>query len=338
MSIPTYWKTSLAAIDETMAIVRKGQVMQICHSAGGRPVCMAFYGKPNDIKRTANLSSALGAGSTKYYADRTAADYRPTLMLVGCIHGGEFEGTAALNNLIYVLETGRDIAGCKHPKLTEIAKKINLLLIPCANPDGRARINFDSFVGRTFYDLRYYNQGTWKDGSLCDWPGCKAVHPIAGHVDFLGGYFNDDGINLMHDNFFMPMAAETKALFETADKYAPDLCIQLHGCGDVANMVLPTANVPDWMHDVTTQLDARIASRCKPERLKYYRATPGYKRRKRAAFNLASAISHLCGKPCIVYESNQGLVDGKIVQDYEQIYRHHIILFEELFDMLEAKV
>lgn len=73
-----------------------------------------------------------------------------------------------------------------------------------------------------------YGQGTRKDGSLYGWPGAKAVHPMRGDVGILGAYFNDDGINPMHDEFFAPMAEETKAIVQVARQEAPDITVSLH--------------------------------------------------------------------------------------------------------------
>ena len=78
-----------------------------------------------------------------------------------------------------------------------------------ANPDGRSRVTPEAMVGRTGKDLRYWGQGTWAGGSLCGWSECKQVHPIQ-NVGFLGGYFTDDHINIMHDNFFHLMARESQ--------------------------------------------------------------------------------------------------------------------------------
>ncbi len=99
-SVPGYWKTSLEDIETTAARVKKGTARLLCMSAGNRPVYGMFYGKPNELKRSANLSSAMGAGNMKHYADKSAQDYKPTLFLVGAVHGGELEGTAALMNLV----------------------------------------------------------------------------------------------------------------------------------------------------------------------------------------------------------------------------------------------
>ena len=47
-------------------------------------------------------------------------------------------------------------------------------------------------------------------------------------------------------------------------------------------------------------------------------------------------MHHVCGEPCVTYESNQGLVpyeyNGRMQMGstYDEIYRHHQILFEEL--------
>ena len=55
--------------------------------------------------------------------------------------------------------------------------------MPVCNPDGRSHVPFNNYVGKTFRELRYYNQGTWKDGSLCGWPQCKRFFPIKDYVE-----------------------------------------------------------------------------------------------------------------------------------------------------------
>jgi len=83
-------------------------------------------------------------------------------------------------------------------------------------------------VGRTGKDLRYWGQGTWAGGSPCGWPECKQVHPIQ-DVGFLGGYFTDDHINIMHDNFFHLMARETQVLLDLWAEEQADVVLHLHG-------------------------------------------------------------------------------------------------------------
>lgn len=337
---PEYWKTTLEEIDQQMLGVKKGKRRILCVSPGGRPVYAVFYGKENQIDRTANLSSALGAGDPSCYANREAADWRPTLLLAGCIHGGEFEGTAALLNLISVMETGKDLAGEPYTALVSKLDQINLLILPCANPDGRSHVPFATMVGKSFKELRYYNQGTWPDGSLCGWPECKKVHPVKDKVGYLGGYFNDDGVNLMHDNFFGKKAAETEALLQMTEAYAPDFSVLLHGGTNGISQIIAPTYAPPAITDEVVRFGDAMRCRCLAENLPFAGGVSGGEDREPpVSFNLISAMYHLCGAPCITYESNQGLTDGEtdVSMTHAQIYRQHWILFETLCDHLLDK-
>jgi len=243
--IPVFWKTTLKDVEEAIHSIHNGTVTSLRSSAGGRSIYLVRYGKKNLFHRTANLSSALGAKARRCYADKDQEGYIPTVLLAGCIHGGEFEGTSAILNFIKLLETGTDYAGKEYPGLLELSEKVNILLIPCANPDGRSRIPHSTMVGKTFEELRYYNQGTWKDGSLCGYPTCKMYHPIKEYCDFLGAYFNDDGVNMMHDDFFGSKANETQNLFDVVEEYVPDFTVLLHGGTNVPNCMIKTAYAPE---------------------------------------------------------------------------------------------
>lgn len=336
---PDFWITRLDEIDEAMKTVKLGKVTELLPSAGGRKIYMVEYGTDNVKMGDANLSSALGAHNFTYYADKTAPDYVPTLFLVGCVHGGEFEGTATMMNLIKLMETGTDYAGNRNDKLVEACKKLHLILIPMANPDGRAHIPFDSFVGHSEYDLRYWNQGTWKDGSLCGWPGCKKAHPIKNHVDFLGGYYNDDGINLMHDFFFGNMSNETKNILDICSFRAPDISILLHGGTNSAahftHIGYVSGETQAQMYDLMRKLHANLA-------LEKFPSSNGegiISRRPEDAktattFNLNSAMHHCSGTPAIVYECNQGITDNGYYEDEAEIYRTHTILFETVTEWM----
>ncbi len=333
-NIPVYWKTRLDEVEDALKLVKGGVVTQPYVSAGGRPIYMVEYGKSTLPPRTANCSSALGAkGHIESYADKSGADYVPTVFLCGCIHGGEFEGTSAMLNLIKLIETGTDYAGNRNDELVALAKSVHLILVPMVNPDGRSHIPFDSFVGKTFYDLRYYNQGTWKDGSLCGWPECKMVHPIKDYVDYLGGYFNDDGVNMMHEDFIGgKLSTGTQLVFDICREYAPDFSILLHGGDNSAFHMLP----PDYcshkakleIFDVANAVEAR----CKEANLPFNNlgVREMEKNEVPPSFNLVSAMHHCCSEPAITYESNQGLIEHREpCCTYEEIYKAHIILFEE---------
>lgn len=341
--IPKYYKTSLADIENCLKSVKKAHVSQLCLSAGKRPVFLLRYGKENVFNRTANLSSALGGHNKNCFADKTSPDYMPTILLVGCIHGGEFEGTAALLNLINIIETGCDLAGTDFANIEALCEKVNLLIIPCINPDGRSHIPFYSFVGKTFNDLRYYNQGTWKDGTLCGWPECKQKHPIKDYVDYLGGYFNDDGINLMHDNFFGKKAIETQALFDVCEKYVPDFTVLLHGGTNTRNCILGPAYAPQQIKQSVADFEQLLKHKCEEKGLDLYTPNVNFDYGENldtpVSFNLPSALTHICGEPCVTYESNQGLTDDPhgVGYSYDEIYNHHLILFKSLIEYLTQK-
>ena len=125
-----FWRTDIDYVNAALDAAKIGRVHTLCTSAGGREIRCITYGDKADYSRTANYSSACGAGDPKYYADR--AGKRPTILLIGATHGQEMEGIAAIVNLISLLETGRDLRGEAFPAITEAYAKHNprLILIP----------------------------------------------------------------------------------------------------------------------------------------------------------------------------------------------------------------
>lgn len=345
--LPIYWHSSVDAVNADLKKVKKGTVKELLPSAGGRPIYMVEYGKSNLPPRTANFSSALGGLDFNCYADKRGADYVPTVYLAGCIHGGEFEGTVAIMNLISLLETGVDLAGKPNDALKNAAERVHLILTPMCNPDGRSHIPFDNFVGHTFYDLRYYNQGIWKNGELCGWPQCKQIHPIKDHVAYLGGYFNDDGVNMMHDNFFGHSANETQNVIDICAEYAPDVAVLCHG-GDNS---IPCFTTLDY---ASANAKRAMTEMAKLIRTKYdgtglrgfeeadignrYETRAPEDAERPASFNLISAMHHSCGAPCITFESNQGLIkENSYVLDNDQIYLSHMLMFEAICEWAASK-
>ena len=333
-NIPVYWKSRLEDVEEALKLVKGGKVTKPCVSAGGRPIYMIEYGESTLPKRTANCSSALGArGRIECYADKRSPDYIPTVFLCGCIHGGEFEGTVAMLNLIKLIETGTDYNGDRYDELVELAKKVHLILVPMVNPDGRSHIPFDTYVGRPHYDLRYYNQGTWKDGSLCGWPECKMVHPIKDAVDYLGGYYNDDGVNMMHEDFCGgKLSTGTQLTLDICREYAPDFSILLHGGANSTPHIIASSYVSYKSKLETAAVMDAVEARSIKEGLHFVNkgVKDVEKNERPPSFSLPSAMHHCCSEPTITYESNQGLTecDG-LCYTHEQIYKAHMILFEE---------
>ncbi|MBQ8578209.1 MAG: hypothetical protein IJ449_09650 [Clostridia bacterium] len=333
-SLYPYWITTpedLAAIEAGLV---RGQVHHLCKSAGGRDIPYVTYGEKPDYNRKANYSSACGAKDPAHYADR--AGKRTTIMLIGATHGQETEGVCGIANLLSLLETGKDLRGEAVPMITEAFDALDprLVIVPIYNMDGRCRCEPDSMIGEPHDDggLRYWGQGTWKDGSLCGWPECKAVHPIKDAAGFLGSYYNDDGINLMHDNFFAPMAEETRALMKLIDEEAPECVIGLHGGSNSTNVLLQPDYVPQYTKEAVHTLSESIAALesnfgYKSAVLNVSDKNPGF---PPPSFNLTTAIHHICGAVTSTYESNEGLDHPNRFEPEEILVRHYC-LFAALF-------
>ena len=343
MNRPLYWKTKLSEVDETLAVVKRGTVKSAAKSAGGRNIYLLEYGEKQSFGRTANYSSACGAGNPKYYANKT--EKKPVIFIVGAIHAGEMEGIAAVLNLIKIIETGKDFAGNENPFLQNCINDCRLIIIPVANPDGRARIPIDTMYGLTYEEFRHYGQGRWKDGTLCEYPQCKTVHPIKEHVSYLGSYYNDDGINMMHDNFFGEMSNETKAVMSTAEAEAPDFTLLLHGGGNSIPVILNTDYAPMFIKEKLRDLSLQIKEEAAKNNLPFTAMTiteDNFNPPK--SFNLTSALHHICGTATFVYESNQGIDYGdkpsehwETLISYEEILKEHYILFEQTIKFANKK-
>jgi hypothetical protein len=329
-SIPSYWKTDLSTVDELARTEKRGQVGRIATSPGGRPVYTFSYGEKGTIQSQANYNSACGAKDRRAYVDIRGK--KPVILLIGAEHGQETEGVAALTNLICLMETGADFAGNGNPSLLEVLEQVRLDIVPVANPDGRARVQLDSMLGHTGDELRFWGQGTWKDGTLCRWPDCKKVHPILDAVDFLGGYFNDDGINIMHDQFFHPMARETEAILDLAVDEFADCVLHLHGGSNSFNVLLQPDYVPLEVNYAVQRLALRCDAAAQQEELRFGICDIPAKEQGDTppSFNLVSAVHHACGAVSAVFESNECIIDDPGVHlNHDQVYRSHMILFEQ---------
>lgn len=332
-----FWRSCLHDVEETLDSAKRGSVHMLCESAGGQRIRYITYGEKVDYERYANYSSACACFQPERYAQRNGK--RPTILLFGGTHGQETEGIVGLLNLISILENGHDLRGIKMPLITELYQKYlpRLILIPVYNVDGRRRCEVDSMLDEPYETLRYYGQGTWKDGSLCGWPDCKKTHPIKEYVDFLGAYFNDNGVNLFQDNFMSPMAEETKALMKLCDSEAPDCVIGLHGGGCTTNVLLQPDYVPQYIREAVYRLAQDVAWRQQKRGLPYQiEEIKGIEDYPPPPFNLTNAIHHVCGAVSSTYESNEGLIsENKFTA--EEILIHHYCLFESVLSLAWQK-
>lgn len=330
--LPQYWKSRLEDIETELSAVRQGRVDTIAVSPGGLPVYSVCYGKKEDFRSQANYNSAVAAGNPAYYALKTART-KPVVLILGPVHGQELENIVGTVNLIHLLETGTDHRGRRWPALSERAERCRLVIVPCANPDGRRRCPYDSFVGLPHAVMTKYGQGTHADGTLWGWPDAKALHPMRGDVGILGCYYNDEGINVMHDDFFGDMAAETRALMGLARAEAPDIVVSLHSNEDPPFVVLPAA-VPHPVRRRAWELARQVKARLVAESLPsgpVHRLHPGATDAL-PRFNLNSAIHYVCGATALTFECVHGVLrsgDAAPPATHEQILDILLCLFGE---------
>jgi len=228
---PDFW---LSTVDDVTRFlgerVHRGTVEVIGRSAGGRPIRAVFYGRGRNGGGTTTFSGAIGARNMRAYF---GADFdKRVYWAMAAVHGGEFEGIVGLVNLLSVLETGKDLRARAWPEIFAAAGGIDrLIVIPIVNMDGRARVpvRMEAFRGADGTIAQYLNTGGWSDGKLIGWPACKEFIPLDfSRTQFPGGYPNDNGVNLMHDDFLGSRQPETQALLDLAARERPDLILNLH--------------------------------------------------------------------------------------------------------------
>jgi hypothetical protein len=340
--IPAFFKSKISNIEEEVRNLKTGKVSKVAITPGGIPVYAIFYGEKENFHSQANYNSAIGAMNPAYFAKKDKSS-RPVVFFIGPVHGQEVEGIAGLVNLIHVAETGKDYRGKDQTSLKNKLDKCRIIIIPCANPDGRLRCPYNSFVGLPVDLMTKYGQGTHKDGSQWGWPQAKSLHPMKGDVGILGAYFNNDGINIMHDDFFSPMAKETKSIFDIARSEAPDITVSLHSAHDGPE-ILQTDYLPFYMKKRIYDLAIRLYQRYVKEnlaRLPEERISkPAVEDEKfppRSSFNLVSALHHVCGAMSMTFECPHGTVNplkpGKGVT-YDDILNIQLILYEEILDYI----
>lgn len=265
VAVPSWWRSREHAIQDFLDdSIAEGHVATLAESPGGRPIGAVSYGDPEpELKGTANFNSAVGAGNVEEYFCRRSDRERPVLVVIAGVHGQEVEGMVGALSLLEIMERGRDLRGNPRPELQRLFGRLRLIVIPLANPDGRARVPYDGWVGLPEDEMHRVGQGTRADGSLYGWPGCKAVHPMRGDVGGLGGYFDDAGVNLMHDEWFAPMAPITAALLRLAREEAPDMLLNLHSYApDPGVCALPYVplgvqeQLQGWSREVYAELES----------------------------------------------------------------------------------
>ena len=231
-SIPKFWITDLGDIAAWLADhATRGEVREIGRSAGKRPILAVSYGRRREGAGTTTFSGSIGARKLAAYFGPEHA--RRVYLAMGGVHASEYEGIMGIVNLASVLATGRDLRGKEWPELAEMAARLDrIVLIPVVNVDGRARIPQRMFPHRGDDSAIYqcFGTGAWADGKNIGWPQCKEFIPLDfAKTMFPGGYPNDAGVNIQHDDFLSPnRQPETEALLRLCAEERPDLTVNMH--------------------------------------------------------------------------------------------------------------
>lgn len=340
--LPSFYKSTLSDLETELKTIQKGEKEVIATSAGGNPVYAVYYGEKEDFRSQANYNSAVAARNPAYFAEKDSSS-KPVVYFLGPVHGQEAEGMVGLVNLIHIAESGKDHRGKEWNSLKRKMDSCRVIIVPCGNPDGRKRCPYDSFLGLPTATMTKYGQGTRKDGSSWGWPMAKSLHPMKGNVGILGAYFNDDGINMMHDDFFNPMAAETKAILDIARDEVPDMTVSLHSHENKPR-ILQASYEPWFMKERIDQLIRQLNQRYRAEGLPYYPSDwlgePSVEDTEfpaQSSFNLISALHHVSGTMAFTFENSHGCVSEKFEEamvSYDDILDSQLILYEEMLDYL----
>ncbi len=340
--VPQWWRTQEEDIQKYIDNnILLGSVKLLSISPGKRRVRAMYYGNADpELRGTANFNSALGSGKPEMYFRRgRGIRKRPVLVILAGVHGQEMEGMLAALSIINIMESGMDIEGKEQPQLHEKLKKLRLIVIPLANPDGRARVPHDGWVGLSSEEMTKYGQGTRKNGELYRWRGSMGVHPMQGDVGILGGYFDDAGVNLMHDEWYSPMSTTTKALLELVGEEGPDMLLNLHSCEHDPG-ICPERYIPVSAKVTLSHLVDKIAGAFHKAGLPYSEnqesmlGEDGPVGEIPPSFNLNSMFFHAGSNLCLTFESPHGIIENKNRYRYSDLLAINQLLISTVCDYL----
>jgi len=315
--IPAFWVTTTREVEDFIKTnVRKGRWELLGKSAGGRPIYGVTYGEPRQGKGTSTYSGA--SSVNKIGAYRGPDNDKKVYMAIAAVHGFELEGIVGMVNMISVFETGKDLSGKERPELASMLDSLDrIVLIPLCNPDGRDRvpIRMEKFRGHAkdaFHVHEYLNTGGRDGGKLIGWPDCKEYVPMPfDKFEFPGTYPNDNGYNLMHDDFFGEMQPENKIICGLAGREKPDVIMNMHtGVGRnnyFIEVLSPSAGAytpmlqkvwNDFYRDVHTELTLKgLKKTMDVEKEATPRPVTGA-----GSMNLTSVLSFHCGALAVTVE------------------------------------
>jgi hypothetical protein len=242
------------------------------------------------------------------------------------------ESIAGVLNLFTVLETGKDRKGVEWPDLKEYAEQARLVVIPCLNPDGRARVDSDDPTQWSKDEFEKYRHGLWKDGSHVTYPLLKTWHPFpVEEAGFLGGYYNDAGVNAKYALWLGPdVAPETCAMKQLVMDETPGLHLDLHSCEPGPLFIVGDTWLPDWLRvrQFYMQGFCRRMLLDRDLRPKTWISTGG-SRQRGAVIDINGGIHHLTGALTLLFEGGDG-GPGHAPNTHTEIVDAYLTIFEGL--------
>lgn len=306
-NIPSFWVNEVGAVERFLhEKVTRGTVSVIGRSAGNREIAAVSYGRAREGKGTSTYSGSMGYGDVRAYLGPDWA--RKVYCAMACVHGGEFEGIVGAVNLLSVLETGADLRGKRWPGLTKAAAGVDrILVIPILNVDGRARVPHRMIrnQGRDETVHEYFNTGGKLDGTLIGWPECKLNIPLDfSTTQFPGGYPNDAGVNLQHDDFMGNPQPETRALFKLAANERPDLILNMHTGATFMHPLRPqTEDALTVVYEAFYRRTMNALTREGMQKSDNPDETSNPNRERASAPNIDTALNLHCGALAVTVES-----------------------------------
>lgn len=329
-NLPDFWIGTIDDLADRWQQLEHGKATTVATSPGGHPLHLIAFGEREEIPHKANFNSAVGGKDLTAYMDKGARE-KPVVYFVGPVHGHEVEGLTGLVNLIQIMETGRDLRGKDQTVLQKLGQRCRLLILPAGNPDGIARFEPRACRDMTLEEFQFWGQGTWSDDTVAVWPISKRQHPRVGpEIGWLGCYFNNDGINPMHDEFFAPMGPEAPAILKVAMEEGPDVAVSLHSHGSAAAVLRPAylpLEVQEQVRNLAQQHNELLAERELPHG-GLFEAMPESGDIP-PTFNLTSALYHISGATAFTHECPHGIEGEKMCDvTFDQILDIQLTLYE----------
>ena len=323
---PDFYVTRLDEIEKVLGGLKRGEVRVIADSAGGKPIHAVGYGKKEEITRTATLSAALDSGKPELFYGKPQ---RQVLVIISAIHGGEMESIAGVCNLMSVLDTGKDLKGKAWPEITEAAKKLRVVIVPSANPDGRAHIPKDDPTTWTEEEVHAYRHGRYVGGEAATWPGAKAPIPATEkEFEYFGGFRNDKGVVPDHGYFLGPdLDPEAHAMVQLVLDEHADCALDLHSCESGPFMIIGDPCLPQSLREAEFRVDGALRQKLRERNLG---AKPwSVVSKGKTAISLRDLYWHVGGAQSFIFEGPNGMYPGNR-WTHDQIVDMYLTLFEVL--------